>query len=133
MNLNSYMLLAPEALLVVAACVALFLDGRDRVGRAAAWLGFGASLGAAALALLGPTQGLLFNGMLYFGGYTPVARAAVAALTAVWCLAVAGKSARTPASMAVALSCVRVAIPLCRRWVSTTASRRFARWSAMRA
>lgn len=104
-GLTGYMLLAPEAILLVAAFVALFMGGKDGTSRAAAWLAALASAAAALLSLFGPSQGLLFGGMLFYGGYTPVVRCAIAGLAAVWFLAVAGKGLpkRTAPGVALAL------------------------------
>jgi NADH-quinone oxidoreductase subunit N len=86
-------LLIPEYLVLGGALLALFLDvvGGDR--RAAARVGAVFAVAAAGVALaLGPGA-TLFGGQLVLDERATFARVAIAALTAVWLLWVAGRSA----------------------------------------
>ncbi len=103
--MTGWTLVLPELLLGVAALAALFLDSPSRSSRLAAWVGAGAAAVAAAVAIVGPHSGTLFGGMLVYDGAGAVARAAIAGLTAVWCLWVAGRGlpGRTGPGVALAL------------------------------
>jgi NADH-quinone oxidoreductase subunit N len=89
--MNTWLLIAPEIVVTVAALVALFVDMVKDGDRWAAWIGAVACAAAAVLAVAGPHGGELFGGMLVFDGAGAVARASVAGLAAVWCLWVAGR------------------------------------------
>ncbi len=83
--------LAPEFLVLGGALVALFVDRVTPARGTAALIAAGfAAAAAAAAALIGP-GGTLFSGMLALDGTSVFARAAIAALAAVWLMWVAGR------------------------------------------
>ncbi len=89
--MTGYWQLAPEALVLVAALAALFgefLPGHDR---GSAYIGAGACLVAAVLIVLGGASTPLWGGMLVYDALAQYVRVAVALLTAVWLLWVAGR------------------------------------------
>ena len=89
--MTGYWQLLPEALVLVAALAALFgefLPGGDRT---AAWVGVAACAIAAGLVVWGGIAKPLWGGMLVYDQLSQYARVAVALLTAVWLLWVAGR------------------------------------------
>ncbi|TLM78041.1 MAG: NADH-quinone oxidoreductase subunit N [Actinobacteria bacterium] len=95
--------LAPELLLLVGACAALFTGRLPGAGRTTAWIGAGVAAAAGVAALLVPAGGTALGGMLAFEGTALFGRAAVGALTAVWCIWLAGRGMPgEPRSVAVA-------------------------------
>jgi len=88
---TGYYQLLPEAVMLVAALLALFgefLPGRDR---GTAYIGLAACLIAAALVVWGGITRPIFGGMLVYDGLAQYARVAIALLTAIWLLWVAGR------------------------------------------
>ncbi len=89
--MEAYILMAPEVLLLAAGLLALFADRMPGGGRTGAWIGFtGAALSATA-ALWASPEATLFGGMLSWGGGSVLARVAVGAMTALFCLWLAGR------------------------------------------
>lgn len=86
-----YLLMAPEALLLAAALLALFADKMPGGGRTGAWIGVAGGLGAGITALWASPDATLFGGMLAYGGGSVFARVATGVLTALFCLWLAGR------------------------------------------
>jgi NADH-quinone oxidoreductase subunit N len=89
--MQGYWLLTPEVLVLAGAIIALFgeyVPGKDR---GTAYLGAALAGLAAVLAAYGTTGVELFGGMLYADEISRYVRVGVAALTALWCLWVAGR------------------------------------------
>lgn len=98
--------LTPEALLLAGALVALFAGGAGSRSRIAAWIGSGLALAAAAVAVAVGTGEALFGGALVADEVTVFGRVAIAGLSAVWLLWVAGRGiegARSREAVALAL------------------------------
>lgn len=88
--MTGYWLIAPEVILLVAGCVALFSGQLPGGGRTGAYVGMlGGLLAGVAAALALP--GTLFGGSLAFGGIAILARVATGLMTAVFCLWLAGR------------------------------------------
>lgn len=104
--MTGYAALAPEALLVAGALVALFATATTGGGkRLAAYVGAAASAVACALAAAGGGAGSLLDGALTLDGASAFVRAAIAGLTAAYLLWIAGRGiAGERASDAVSLA-----------------------------
>lgn len=103
--MTGYALLAPEALLLVAAFASLFanvLPGRDRL---AGWATAFLAAWACVLVALQPIDAMLFSESLAFDSSARFARMAITALLSIWSLWVAGRGMRDERSReAVALA-----------------------------
>lgn len=98
--------LAPEALVLAGAIVALFVGGAGPRERIAAWTGSAFALAAAVAAFTAGTGDALFGGGLATDEVTLFGRVAIAGLSSVWLLWVAGRgisSARSREAVALAL------------------------------
>lgn len=93
--MRSYLLIAPELVMLASALLAMFADVLPVRGRrVAAWIGASGALIAAVLALaVGPGSVTMFGSMLRFDGMAVFARVATAGLTAVYLLWLAGNGA----------------------------------------
>jgi NADH-quinone oxidoreductase subunit N len=100
--MDSWVLLAPEVIVLVGALLALFgerLPGGD--SRAPYW---GAGFALAAAVAVRPIEDSLFDGMLTYDGTTAWARIAIGLLTAVYLLWLGGRGmGDQPVSMATSL------------------------------
>jgi NADH-quinone oxidoreductase subunit N len=92
---RSYLLIAPELVMLATALVAMFADVLPIRGRrVAAWIGAAGAAAAAVVVLaVGPGSVILFGGMLRFDGIAVFARVATAGLTAAYLLWLAGNGA----------------------------------------
>ncbi len=83
--------LIPEFIILVAALSALFVDRAAGEGRVAAHVGAGLAFAAGAAAVAIGPGGEMFGGMMEIGTTAVFARVAIALLTALWLLWVAGR------------------------------------------
>lgn len=89
--MTGYLLLLPEMLLLVAVFWALFAEYLPGKDRGAAVVGLLAAGGATVLVALQPVGQGVFGDLLVFDGASRFIRIAIAALTALWMLWVAGR------------------------------------------
>ncbi len=93
--MRSYLLIAPELVMLASALLAMFADVLPVRGRrVAAWIGAAGAAAALVIALaVGPGSVTLFGSMLRFDSLAVFARAATAGLTSVYLLWLAGNGA----------------------------------------